>query len=303
MAGCGTRRPERVPGALPAGRSDPSCPDSDSRGSRARNAGLHASPGDPSRGAGAAPGGSPGTGLVGRPARRLWFPGGETGLKRGPWECRPDRRAIQSGKPRVSLDCEPPPPPRPRVPVALSLAAGRLSPEKARGGRARGAGQEAGLSVGRRCGGRRAGGPTGSGRLALGDARGNLHAQREGASPALSRAFDHGRWLQVPVGLSNRVGWSRLASPGHTKLPRILFPGANVEACVLLYGPCKSRRIARHGGTGSFPFPLDSCRQNTCLFDVHQHVRVTSTNKFQKVLFLLEGGNKPPPARTTLACG
>lgn len=160
MAGCGARRPERVPAALPAGRSDPSCPDSDSRGSRARSAGLHAGPGDPSQGAGAAPGGSPGTGLVGRPARRLWFPGGETGLKRGPWECRPDRRAIQSGKPRVSLHCEPPPPPpRPRVPVAPKLAAGRLPPEKALGGRARGAGQEAGLSVGRRCGGRRAGVP------------------------------------------------------------------------------------------------------------------------------------------------
>ena len=57
MAGCGARRAERVPGALPAGRSDPSCPDSDTRGSRARSAGLHAGPGDPSQGAGAAPGG------------------------------------------------------------------------------------------------------------------------------------------------------------------------------------------------------------------------------------------------------
>lgn len=301
MEGCGARRPERVPGALPAGRSDPSCPDSDSRGSRARGAGLHAGPGDPSQGAGAAPGGSPGTRLVGRPARRLWFPGGERGLKRGPWECRPDRRAIQFGKPRISLDCEPTPPPRPRVPVAPNRAAGRLPPEKALAGRARGAGQEAGLSVGRRRGGRRAGVPLAPGGWRWGMRAGTCTRSERGASPALSRAFNHGRWLQVPVGLSNRVGWSRLASPGHTKLPRILFPGANVEACVLLYGPCKSRRIAQHGGAGSFPFPLDSCRQNTCLLDVHKHVHVTSANKFQKVLFLLEDGNKPPPARTTLA--
>ena len=115
---------------------------------------------------------------------------------RGPWKCRSDRRAIQSGKPRVSLDCEPPPQ-RPRVPVAPSLAAARLPPDKARGEGGAGArgGQEAGLSVGRRRGGRCAGTCTRSER---------------GASPALSRAFDGGaggrcRWASQTA--SDGVVW------------------------------------------------------------------------------------------------